>query len=304
MEKYKELKNPIQIGCNTFIPKYLPLDNRARDRNAIEYYPTGELQSIYLESIQMIQIECNNLNAEYVTFYKQGQIHRIFPVYGKLSGFWSEEEEKQLLKANTVFIGGKFYTGLFSCICFYPSGVVKSLTIWPGESISILYNRKKVTVRNGISFYEDGTIKAFEPKEPLMIQHRSGSYVAFDPLAMGISGDYTSLCFYPNGDVKSLKTVLTGIYYLKTDKKEKDKNQEKLLRLQPELVVSLYDITEKIIMPMTIEFTKKHLYITDSSKRRYKLLLEQVKETYQVVENIPFMTCGDCATCNRCIKEK
>ncbi len=295
----------ITIGDNTFIPRYLPMDARSRDKETIEYYPSGEVKSIYLASIHTVMLPSGKTNAEYVTFYKEGQIHRIFPVYGKLSGYWFEEDEKRFLQESTHVIGEYSYRGMFSCICCYPSGKVKSLTIWPGESITIMYNQKKVAVKNGISFYEDGAVKAFEPNNPISIKHGTGIYLAYDPLAIGISGDYTSFSLYPNGEVRSLKTALTGICYVKeNDKKEGGGLNEIQHRVQPEFVMGPYDMSEQILMSMLIEFTEDELCITDSNKHIERVSLRQIKETYLVTENIEYITCGECSSCSKCARKR
>ncbi len=292
----------IEVGCNRFIPKYSPLDTRSRDITSVEYYPSGQLKSIYLERVHKVKVASGVINAEYVTFYKDGSIHRVFPVFGKISGYWSEAEEKELLQESTISVRGQSFTGLFSCLCFYPSGEVKSLTIWPGESIFITFRKRKVEVRNGISFYNDGAIKSFEPKKPLLIQHVTGSYVAFDPLANGISGDYTSLTLYPDGEVKSLKTILTGINYSPLDSMEGETQQVLLKKLQPQLVMSPYDLNEQILIPMKIEFFSDKICITDSFNQSHMLFMQQVRKTYQVKGNIKYMTGGDCNTCKQCLK--
>ncbi len=296
------VQGAIEVGCNRFIPKYSALDTRSRDITSVEYYPSGQLKSIYLETVHKVKVASGVINAEYVTFYKDGSIHRLFPVYGKLSGYWSEEEEKGLLQENTISVSGESFTGKFSCICFYPSGEVKSLTIWPGESIVTTFCKRMVEVRNGISFYENGAIKSFEPKKPLLIQHVTGSYVAYDPLANGISGDFTSLSLNSDGKVKSLKTTLTGILYSQLDNRQGETQQETLKKLQPQPVMSPYDMEEQILMPMKIEFSRNKICITDSFNQSHMLSIKQVRKTYQVKDNIQYMTCGDCNSCKQCFK--
>ncbi|WP_455715687.1 hypothetical protein [Anaerosporobacter sp.] len=282
----------IVLGENTFIPRYSNPDTRSRYKESVARYEDGKLKSIYLESIIGIHTPVGILNAEYITFYRNEKIHRVFPVYGQISGFWSEEEEKVLLSKSSVKIGDTLYSGMFSCICFYETGEVKSLTIWPGEQIEVDTNYGSITVRYGIEFYENGAIKSLEPDKATVIAHDTGQYVAHNPLAVGITGDNNSLCFDESGKVIKLTTVLTGIRCIPLD-------GEPEFELKAKLMLSPYDIMDEILIPVEIVFEKDGITFTDSrritnfySSKQYSFV------AYQERENIPYMYCSDCSNCN------
>nr|WP_294486246.1 hypothetical protein [uncultured Anaerosporobacter sp.] len=285
-------KVSVVVGKNTFIPRYSQPDARSRSKESVVRYEDGELKSIYLESISEIHTPIGILPAEYITFYRNEKIHRVFPVYGQISGFWTEVEEKELLTKSTVKIGDTLYSGMFSCICFYETGEVKSLTIWPGEHLDVDTTYGKIVVRYGISFYKDGKMQSLEPEKSTVIEHRTGTYIAHNPLAIGVTGDDNSLCFDEEGKVVKLTTVLTGIRCIPS-------NGEPEFELKAKLMLSPYDIMEDILIPVEVTFEKEGISFTDSYKvtrfysySRYSLC------AYQERDNIPYMCSGDCSGCN------
>lgn len=282
----------IVLGENTLIPRYSMPDARSRYKDSVTRYEDGKLKSIYLESIIKIHTSVGSLNAEYITFYRNEKIHRVFPVYGQISGFWTEEEEKELLTKTTVKIGDRLYSGMFSCICFYETGEVKSLTIWPGEHIEVDSDYGRITVRYGIEFYKSGKIQSLEPDKATVIVHDTGQYVAYNPLAVGITGDNNSLCFDEEGKVIKLTTVLTGIRCIPT-------NGEAEFELKAKLMLSPYDIMNEILIPVEIAFEKDGITFIDSCRITKLYSYKQYSfVAYQERENIPYMCCSDCNNCS------
>lgn len=282
----------VVVGDNTLIPRYSQPDPRSRDKESVERYEDGDLKSIYLESISEIQTSIGALPAEYITFYKNEKIHRVFSVYGQISGFWSEEEERELLTKRTVKIGDILYSGMFSCICFYETGEVKSLTIWPGEHIEVDTDYGKIAVRYGIAFYKDGRIKSLEPEKSTVIDHLTGTYIAHNPLAVGVTGDDNSLWLDEKGKVVKLTTVLTGI-------KCTPLNGEPEFELKAKLMLSPYDIMADILIPVEVVFDKEGISFTDSCKvTKYYPYSQYSMIAYQDRDNIPYMCSGDCSGCN------
>ena len=150
----------IQTSYGELIPKYSELDQRSRDRKSVINYPSGSMKSIYLEGLQTINTKFGILQAEMVTFYENQTLHRVFPTYGKLSGFWSEEEEKNLVPITTIQIGAIVIEAQISGFCFYPEGNIKSITLYPGEQILINSPFYEGMVKNGIKFFQDGQIQS------------------------------------------------------------------------------------------------------------------------------------------------
>lgn len=285
-------KVSVVVGNNTLFPRYSQPDARSRSKESVVRYEDGELKSIYLESISEIHTPIGILPAEYITFYRNEKIHRVFPVYGQISGFWTEVEEKELLTKSTVKIGDTLYSGMFSCICFYETGEVKSLTIWPGELIEVDTTYGKIVVRYGISFYKDGKMQSLEPEKSTVIEHRTGIYIAHNPFAIGVTGDDNSLCFDEEGKVVKLTTVLTGIRCIPS-------NGEPEFELKAKLMLSPYDIMEDILIPVEVTFEKEGISFTDSCKlTRFYSYSQYSLCAYQERDNIPYMCSGDCSGCN------
>ncbi|WP_310603350.1 hypothetical protein [Anaerosporobacter sp.] len=284
----------IVLNNNELIPRYSSPDARSRNKDSIVRYEDGSLKSIYLESISTINTSIGTLTAEFITFYPNQNIHRVFPVYGQISGFWSEEEEKELLAESVVKVGNRLYTGLFSCICFYETGEVKSLTIWQGESMEVDTNYGKMKVRYGISFYKDGSIQSLEPENPVIITQDTGIYIAYNPLAVGVTGDSNSLRFDREGRVSRLTTIATGIRCI-------PRNGEPEFILKAKLMTSPFDITEEILIPVQIAFEEDGIVFTDSRKveKRYSYK-EYTLEAYEESEYLSTMCSGDCSACKGC----
>jgi hypothetical protein len=91
-------------------------------------------------------------------------------------------------------------------ICFYKSGDIKSLTLFPEEVITLDTPCGKINVRTGFSLYESGSIHTIEPAVPALIDTPIGKISAFDTQATGITADSCSLVFSDDGKVKSLVT--------------------------------------------------------------------------------------------------
>lgn len=285
-------KESIVVAGNTLTPRYSSPDARSRYKESVIRYEDGKVKSIYLETISNIQTPIGDMKAEYITFYPNERIHRVFPVYGQISGFWTEQEEKDLLGNCIVTIGDKIYTGMFSCICFYETGEVKSLTIWPGEHIEVDTEYGKIVVRNGISFYKDGRIQSLEPERSTVIVHHTGTYIAHNPLAIGVTGDRNSLCFDEEGKALKLTTVLTGIRCIPL-------NGEPEFELKATLMLSPYDIMEDILIPVEVTFEEEGISFTDSCKvTKFYSYNQYTFIAYQERENIPYMCSGDCSSCN------
>ncbi|SHJ34704.1 hypothetical protein [Parasporobacterium paucivorans] len=248
-------ENRISTEAGILIPKYDFYETRTKSRNAMEFYASGELKSAYLEKRQQIETPFGKIMAEMVTFYEGGSIRRVFPTYGQISGYWSEKEEGDLLEGIGIQTDRLQINAKLSCISQYPSGKLKSLTLWPGETVTVDTSYGPVTARIGISLYENGVIKSLEPSRGTPISTLAGEFITFDLNAMGIHGDRNSLCFYENAAIKSLTTMHSGIRIAGDGKME---------TITPVLVPSMADIEIMVISPIKINFGEKGLAVTDS----------------------------------------
>jgi len=236
-------------------------DHRSRDREAITYYKSGEMKAVYLEGWQTITTPIGPKQAELVTFYRSGAVNRVFPSFGKISGFWSEEDERQMFPTSQIMVFDTQIEARISCYCFYEGGTIKSITLYPGERVEFLWKKKMWKARYGISFYADGKLAAFEPATTQLIELPNGNFQAFDSMAVGITGDSGSLCFYPDGSVKSLKSCTSTLY---------EGTKEKWI-VKPEKMPSQMDPEVDIIMPVTYRFGHSYIEGTDSYGKEFYL---------------------------------
>lgn len=286
-------QNKILYHGEIYIPKYENEDFRTRYRDAATFYKSGELKSLYLNEQQEIDSPVGRIKAEFVSFYKSGRPWRIFPVYGQINGYWSESEEAELLPVYAIEAGGQRIEGKFGCIAFYESGAVKSLTLWPGESVRVMTPAGKIKMRFGISFYENSSVESVEPDVPAVITYDSCSFYAYDNHPIGIHGEKNSLRFYEDGTLKTLKTTITKVI-LSGARDE--------IRIEPENKISPTDIDNMEVFPITIEFLDGSVRIADSGGLIHEFSLVQYPmRTEQIIKNLySSLECGDCSGCSKC----
>jgi len=233
------------------------IEARTKQRNSMEYFENGILKSHYFGKRTKVLTPLGEMDAEMITYYDDGSVHRVFPLYGQVSGFWSEVEEIKL--ADSLGIE-------YSCYCFYKSGKLKSLTLYQDKKIEIETPLGKVNTRFGVSYYESGEVKSFEPPIPLLIATPIGEILAYDNNPVGIHGDRNSVEFFENGKLKSVSTLENNVSVI---------NPVGISKLiKPPLVRSDFDIEKFVVKPMKINFfqegieivrcKEKQLYLFDS----------------------------------------
>ncbi|HEY8804831.1 MAG TPA: hypothetical protein VIM42_06955 [Clostridium sp.] len=188
------------------IPQYDEAEVRRKYKRSIAFYESGNLQCISFQKQTNIDTSIGKLPAEFVSFYDSGKVKRIFPLNGKITAYWTEQNEYELAEElNFNFEFGIFKKKVIG-INFYESGGVKSLTLWPRDFINIPSPYGIIETRIGISLYPNGDIKSCEPRKQTVIKSIIGELHAFDLGAIGLNGDRNSLNFYEDGTVKSLST--------------------------------------------------------------------------------------------------
>lgn len=213
----------------TLVPLYGYHDTRRKELPAIRLYENGNIRNISLNDFTKITTEVGDFEVEKIVFYKEGMISRLFLLDGKLSGFWSEEDEYKLAKTQNFNIPiGKFEAKVIS-LHFYRTGKLDSITFWPKERIVLNIGEQKVKLRIGISLYEDGSLKSCEPAKATLINTPIGKIEAFDRNTLGIHGESNSLKFYNNGEVKAIVTCTNAIEVL-TNSGEKYRYEPKRVK--------------------------------------------------------------------------
>jgi hypothetical protein len=188
------------------VPQFTANTLRKRQLPAISFHPNGMIRNLPLEEQTQVATPLGSMPAEQVTFYDTGALKRVFPLNGTLSGYWTQEDEAALAKPMTLDTPFGPVEALIVSVYFNPQGALRSLTLWPGQTIGVPSPVGAVTTRIGVSFFDSGAIKSLEPATLSAVPTPVGELLAFDPDAVGICGDENSLRFRENGALLGLKT--------------------------------------------------------------------------------------------------
>lgn len=202
VDEYSKLK----VLGYTLVPLYGFIDERRKEFPPIKVFKNGNIKSISLNDLTEIETSIGVFEAEKITFYEDGQINRIFPLDGRLSGYWTEDDEYKLAKTYKFNFDFSSFEAKVMSLHFYDTGELKSFTLWPKERIKINAGGYNFVGRIGVSLYKNGKLKSCEPFRPITIDTPIGSLDAYDINAIGIHGDNNSLNFYEDGQIKSLIT--------------------------------------------------------------------------------------------------
>ena len=198
------LDEPVVINTPSgkWIPRWTDDSVRRKYNKSLSFYPSGAIKSIALHDQTPVMTPQGEILAEHVTFYENGALHRVFPCNGKISGYWTQEDEKTLAGEFHVDWGTQKIDAPIMIFRFYMTGHLRSLTFWPDSEYEIITPIGPVMTRTGISFYENGSISSVEPAVPVEIPGEAGRF-AYDMDASGLHGDCNSLHFAPDGTVIS-----------------------------------------------------------------------------------------------------
>lgn len=242
LDKKSTLKTPY----GELIPLYKPNSERHKYIKSVSFYTNGNIESIYLQAQTKINTPVGIIPAELITFYESGNIKRVFPLNGKITAYWSEEDEYNLAEDISLNLTtGKLNRKLIS-LCFFESGKIKSITLWPKNFVTLNSPIGTVSSRIGLSFFENGSLSSFEPKSPTPIETKIGIINAFDSTALGIHGDSNSVKFSKDGVLISLTTP--------TDQVEVTKASGSKSIYRPLLKKSVIDDVSMEIIPLKISF--------------------------------------------------
>jgi hypothetical protein len=196
-------KNMLVTHIGELIPAYTETTRR-KIKYSVEFHRNGMVKAVSLDEQQEIITPIGEFPAELVTFYDTGELCRFFPLDGKISGLWTEEEEKTKAIPFSFDLGFAIFTAVLNGVAFFKSGDIRSITLYPGEIISVQTAFGLIQTRNGFSLFETGELESLEPDEPITIQTPLGEIVAYDTEAIGVNADVNSLAFEPDGRVRSL----------------------------------------------------------------------------------------------------
>lgn len=284
-------KNMIITQVGELVPAYRE-NTRRKNKPSIEFDRQGMVMSVALEEQQEITTPIGELPAELIKFYPGGELHRVFVLDGQLSGFWTEEEERELNVPLTFDLGFSEFRAMINGICFYESGDIKSITLFPGENAVIRTPAGVMETKVGISLYESGNLKSVEPSKPVIVPTPIGNIAAYDPDQIGINADSNSLSFTDNGLVQSLITCDHSVY-VQTE-------EEKIIKYSPRIKVHpLYDDVLTVSgLNIKFDFDAEEVIIGDQTYS-----LQTCGFTIEPFQR-PGMHCSpsDCANCSLCNK--
>lgn len=198
---------PLTTPLGTLVPQFSARDQRKRQLPAISFHQNGMIRNLPLEEQVMVATPLGLVAAEQVTLYDTGAVRRVFPLNGTLSGYWTQEDEARLARNLTLDTPMGVVEVLPVCVYFGPRGNLRSLTLWPGTVIDVPTPQGSVAVRTGLAFYDSGALRSVEPARPVSVPTPLGDLLAFDPDAIGVSGDQNSLRFCENGALFGLVTA-------------------------------------------------------------------------------------------------
>lgn len=201
-----EKLNSITINNIDYIPAYKFSNERKKEYPSIKLYKSGNIKSLDLEEKTAVSVVAGIFNVEKVVFYESGELKRLFPLNGKISGYWSEEDEYKLAEEYNFNLRFTKFKSKVISIQLYKNGNIKSITLWPKDRINIKYNDILINVHTGFSIYENGELESCEPAVPVNIYTPIGNIEAYDPNSIGIHGENNSLKFNIDGTIKALTT--------------------------------------------------------------------------------------------------
>ncbi|MDR3154430.1 MAG: hypothetical protein LBW85_09230 [Deltaproteobacteria bacterium] len=202
-------RNEVSVpGLGTFTPSYRHGDARSKRAHSVFFYPSGRLKGLRLDRQAALRLpSVGAVPAEKLTFYESGAVKRVFPLDGRISGYWTERDERSLAEPLSLSLPCGEFSCLVSSLRFHESGAVSSVTLWPGENVEIAAGGRLYRVRIGFSLDEAGNLSSLEPARPTLVPTPLGELEAFDPEAVGIVADRNSLELDPSGGVTALKSL-------------------------------------------------------------------------------------------------
>jgi hypothetical protein len=280
-------RNKISTPYGALVPQYSDDGVRRKYTKSLSFYPGGDLKSISLHEQTPVATPAGLLPAELLTFYEGEKIRRLFPLNGKLSGFWSEANEYALAQEFEFKLPVAEFKRKIIGIHFYESGAVKSMTFWPKDSLALRSPAGIIKIRIGFSLHPDGSLQSVEPLNPIPVNTPIGKIMAFDIDANGILGDSNSLCFMPDGQIQSLATSTDRITIT-------GRNGQRVL-YEPGVKPSLFDDEKMDTVPLHIAFIGRKIGFQKSVAKEY-----DIEQHNFSIQSLPLKVSSSCDACLGC----
>ncbi|MFA9380068.1 MAG: hypothetical protein ACERKO_03305 [Acetanaerobacterium sp.] len=282
-------RNVLTLPCGALVPQYGEEHVRRKNSKSLSFFRSGALKAALLEEQQGLSTPMGEFPAELVTFYETGEMRRVFPLNGKLSGYWSEQDESQLaFPFQFEFSFGTFAAKIVG-LHFYQSGALKSLTLFPGEVVTLATPIGDIAVKTGFSLYESGALRSVEPAQPVVVMTDIGPLAAYDCNALGIHADSNSLCFYEQG----------GLYRLtsSSDRIAAISENGKMTLFAPLHSTNLPDEEAPEVIPLTLTFEEDKITIADDTPHVFDPKTARLNSLPYLREDGMSCSPSDCASC-------
>lgn len=181
------------------------MDYRRKERLRLKLYENGNVKSVYLNEQTEVKTSLGVIPAELVTFYESGSIKRLFPRYGAISAYWSEQDEMRITEYIDISVGWRHLRCRPHNLHFYESGALKSITIYNCDSMIIPTDYGDIRTNIGVSFYETGELESIEPAFKTEIIFDGKKIRPFNFMADGMHADHNSLVFDKDGKIVAYK---------------------------------------------------------------------------------------------------
>ena len=201
----------IALPYGEVVPLYQVDSMGRREQTPVRLYKDGTLRSLPLQERTLVHTPAGIFPAEHLTFYPGGELRRLFPSAGKLSGFWSEEMEYAQAPLCEFKVGSCRCKARPISIQFYPGGAIQSVTLWPEERVVLCTPQGEIEARTGLSLFPDGRLQSLEPAAPVEVQTPIGPMLAYDNDPLGLVADRNSLAWNQLGSIASLKTLGSAV---------------------------------------------------------------------------------------------
>lgn len=272
------------------IPQYKEGGLRSKHIGSLSFYNNGNLKSVYLQDQTEIKTPLGMIPIEFATFYENGSIKRVFPLNGKITAYWTEEDEYNLSKEIEFNLPIGSFKKKVVAIHLYESGDIKSITFWRKDRVSIHSPLGDVTTRIGVSLYPDGKLMSFEPDKSLAADTCIGSIKAYNTEVIGLHGDSNSLEFSHEGKVKSLVTSTDRIEAV-------NKNSGEKQVYRPMLRKSIVNENVMEVVPLNIEFEGNKVKFSNGMLHKFECELN-IEEYNFNINTLTLNLKSPCASCS------
>jgi hypothetical protein len=285
-------RNMLVTHAGELVPFYSETTRR-KNKYSVEFYKSGSVKAVALEERQEILTPLGEFPAELVTFYETGELKRFFPLDGKISGFWSEDEERSLAIPFAFELPFGAFTAIIGGVGLYADGGIRSITLFPKEVVTLSTRYGAIAARIGFSLHPDGSLASLEPNEPTAVKTPIGRLLAYDPNAIGINADANSLAFDSDGSVTGLVTARNRIAVQTAD--------GRLALFRPLEKASPLDDEATITVGLRVAFSSDSVTLTEGGGEPRTFSLSDCGFTVTELENCGF-SCSpaDCAGCSQC----